>query len=123
MNFTEATVALKAGKRLTAAHLSPGCYVEQDGDRIVRAWPVDRPEDEWQRSQCSFTPAEVDQAADWIEVAVPAVDSEGKPLQRPVVAPEGEAEPGRVRRSRWGKTSEAAQLIAIEQQRARDEEE
>lgn len=69
MTLDEALHEAVSGARMTAPHFD-GVYIEHSFSRgFLRCWPVDKPEDEPNRSQCAFDPKPEDRAAtDWFEI-------------------------------------------------------
>lgn len=66
MTLDEALSEAVAGARLTADHMQPGSYLCHSFSRgFIRCWPVDRPEDEPNRTQCDWRTHPLDEAADW----------------------------------------------------------
>lgn len=91
MKLDDALTEVVNGARMTAPHMQTGCYIEHSFTRgFVRCWPVDRIEDEPNRTQCEFRANDDDRAADWIEVERPALAVDHSP------------------RDAWGKTTPAA---------------
>lgn len=111
MKLAEALTECVSGARMTATHMQPGCYIEHLFSKgFVRCWPVDRPEDEPNRTQCEFRSNDSDEAADWVEVEQPVP----KPSPWGTFAPGLPAEPEPVKAewggARSGKTDALAQV-------------
>lgn len=126
MTHDEALEAAVLGDRVRAATMLAGQYVEHSFSRgFLRCWPVDTVEEEPRRTQCDYRASAEEEAAEWSIVERPKVDTWGKPIDAAFFAslnaereaPEAEVKP---QRSKWGKTSSDAALIAIEQQRAKN---
>lgn len=81
MNYEQALAKCAEGARVAAATMLPGQYVEHSFKRgFLRCWPVDKVEDEPQRTQCDFLATDDEIAAEWYAVERPKVDSWGKPI-------------------------------------------
>lgn len=121
MTYEQALAVCAEGARVAAATMQPGQYVEHSFKRgFVRCWPVDKVEEEPQRTQCDFLASDDEIAAEWNVVDRPKVDSWGKPIDAAFYAsldeqrgaPEDDVKP---RRSSWGNVSPEAKLIALQQ--------
>jgi len=119
MKYEEALAFAVEGGRVRCDTMPPGGYVEHLFSRgFVRCWPVDRVEDEPNRSQCDLKPTDAEVEAEWYEVERPKEDSWGKPVGLSfyvaLAAERAAAEPERgPRRSAWGRqTTEAATIAA-----------
>lgn len=81
MTYDEALHEAIAGARVTHAAFQPGVYIEHSFSRgFIKCWPVDKPEDEPQRTQCDFRANADDVAATWQEVERPALAVDNSPV-------------------------------------------
>ena len=122
MTYDEALSAAVEGMRVRCASMPEGGYVEHSFSRgFLRCWPVEKVEDEWQRTQCDFRASEAETQAEWFELERPKVDSWGKPINPAAFAAEqtalreAPAEEVKPQRSKWGQQSTEAATIAARQ--------
>lgn len=121
MTLDEALSAAMVGDRVTADHMQPGCYVEHTFSRgYLRCWPVDKPEDEPNRTQCDFIAHDGDRAADWRVLEAPKPAPKPNPWATPVTLPE--PQPARIKAKMGGvRAGKSAALEMLSNAKAADQ--